>query len=247
MSRSPHTILSLALLAALGASGSALAQVEAPRPHAVEEAEESREEAVEAAERAKLDAEAAAQAAQSARTVSENVPATTVEGELAARANAQVATEAARDAERAAREAERASQGARSGLNAARVGSDPPRAALEAEQAERATRAAGAAAASSAARAQMAADATLDAVSPPPPAPAAAPVAIAATQQVTVNSMPNDPIRANFLATDADGNGWIDRNEAAADAGLVAQFDRFDVDGDGRLSAAEYKEWRDWR
>ncbi|MFP5373334.1 MAG: hypothetical protein ACLGHW_00330 [Gammaproteobacteria bacterium] len=72
-------------------------------------------------------------------------------------------------------------------------------------------------------------------------------VAAEPDQLVTVRSMPNDPIRSNFLATDADGNGSIDRSEAAADAGLAAQFDRFDADGDGRLSLAEYKAWRDWR
>lgn len=40
-------------------------------------------------------------------------------------------------------------------------------------------------------------------------------------------------------ALDADGDGAVDRSEAAQAPRLAAQFDRLDADGDGRLSAEE--------
>ena len=86
-------VLALAVLTALGVSGLAQAQVEAPRPAAEEEARESRDDAVDAA----TAAEAAAASADAAATVAdvlEDTPAPTVDGAVVADLNAAVAADA---------------------------------------------------------------------------------------------------------------------------------------------------------
>lgn len=64
---------------------------------------------------------------------------------------------------------------------------------------------------------------------------------------VTFTSSPGDPAHSHFKALDRNDDGAIDRSEAAAEQGLLAQFKRFDKNGDGRLSFDEYKAWRDWK
>lgn len=79
---------------------------------------------------------------------------------------------------------------------------------------------------------------------------ASAPVATASVlvaPQVTVSSIPGDPLDSHFTADDSNGDGYIDRSEAVVDPGLSRQFDAFDKDRDGRLSRQEYKTWRDWK
>lgn len=49
--------------------------------------------------------------------------------------------------------------------------------------------------------------------------------------------------RLDFTKLDADGDGWVDRHEAAADASLRAEFDRVDVNRDGRLDRDELAGW----
>jgi hyperosmotically inducible protein len=46
--------------------------------------------------------------------------------------------------------------------------------------------------------------------------------------------------RPNFAALDRNGDGYLTRTEAAADAEIAKRFAQFDTDGDRRLSQAEY-------
>ncbi|AKC87348.1 hypothetical protein [Pseudoxanthomonas suwonensis] len=49
--------------------------------------------------------------------------------------------------------------------------------------------------------------------------------------------------RLDFAALDADGDGLVDRREAAADASLRAEFDRVDANRDGKLDREELAGW----
>jgi EF hand len=49
--------------------------------------------------------------------------------------------------------------------------------------------------------------------------------------------------RLDFNVLDADGDGFVDRGEADADAGLRREFDNTDRDGDGRLDRIELADW----
>lgn len=57
------------------------------------------------------------------------------------------------------------------------------------------------------------------------------------------DSIPGDAYRISFEALDADGDGSIDRAEAAAHATLAAEFRAVDADGDGRASRKELAGW----
>ncbi|WP_462156811.1 calmodulin [Pseudoalteromonas sp. GB56] len=46
---------------------------------------------------------------------------------------------------------------------------------------------------------------------------------------------------ADFSALDADGNGAISIEEAAADMTIAEQFEQLDTDGNGELSQAEFE------
>ena len=46
--------------------------------------------------------------------------------------------------------------------------------------------------------------------------------------------------RADFAALDKDGDGYLNRIEAAADPEIARRFTQFDADRDRRLSAAEH-------
>ena len=124
-------VLSIALLAALGASGMVQAQVEAPRNTAEEEATESRNEAVAAAEHAAA-AAASAEVSAGVADAIEDLPAPTVSGAVAANANAAVAADAALQAREAAERAGQAADAARSASTATRDGLNPVGTAVEA-------------------------------------------------------------------------------------------------------------------
>jgi len=47
-------------------------------------------------------------------------------------------------------------------------------------------------------------------------------------------------MQARFQALDTNGDGYIDRTEAAVNSALLAQFDKLDVNHDGKLSPAEF-------
>ena len=49
--------------------------------------------------------------------------------------------------------------------------------------------------------------------------------------------------RLDFTVLDADGDGAVDRREAASDASLRAEFDRVDANRDGRLDRDELAGW----
>ena len=49
--------------------------------------------------------------------------------------------------------------------------------------------------------------------------------------------------RLDFTVLDADGDGTVDRREAASDASLRAEFDRVDANRDGRLDRDELAGW----
>lgn len=57
------------------------------------------------------------------------------------------------------------------------------------------------------------------------------------------DSIPGDAYRISFDALDADGDGSIDRTEAAAHATLAAEFRAVDADGDGLASRKELAGW----
>lgn len=67
-------------------------------------------------------------------------------------------------------------------------------------------------------------------------------------QQVIVRSYEPDSAlvdryRISFEALDTDGDGYIDRREAAAHPVLSAEFNGVDADGDGRLAREERRGW----
>ncbi|MGE5638951.1 MAG: hypothetical protein ACM30H_02575 [Clostridia bacterium] len=45
----------------------------------------------------------------------------------------------------------------------------------------------------------------------------------------------------SFDDCDRNGDGWLDKSEAGGVPGLSANFERADVDGDGRLSRQEFE------
>ena len=47
-------------------------------------------------------------------------------------------------------------------------------------------------------------------------------------------------IKSNFDAFDKNGDGYISKDEASADAHLTAQFTTLDADHDGKLSVTEF-------
>ena len=49
------------------------------------------------------------------------------------------------------------------------------------------------------------------------------------------------PVPPSFEELDANGDGAISKQEAAANAGLSQVFDQADANADGSLSADEYK------
>ena len=244
-------VLALAVITAIGMSGIAYAQVEAPRPDAVEDAEESRDDADAAANAAAAAADSADAAANVADAL-EDIPAPTVSGAVAADANAAVAADAASAAGHAAHQAADAAAAANAALKATEDGSNPIGTAIEAEAAERAAHAAAQGAINSAVTAEAAASATAQAVNPPPPATlAVAPVVpvSANAQVVTVNSMPGNSISSNyqidFAATDSNGDGVVSRTEARVNPDLTREFHVVDADDNGRLSREELKDWID--
>ena len=241
-------LLTLALLAALGMGSTALAQ-QAGKGQSEEVVDEKAKEAVDDAEVAREEAEAA-QAAAKAAAATKAGGATTAQGAAQAAVSAEVADQASVQANAAANDAVNSANDALAAKSAVDGGTAQPRdAAAQAVQAASATSAATAAASNAAATAEAAADATAQAVTEPAVAPAAAmsTSAVVNTPLVTVRSVPGDPIRTNFAATDVNGDGSIDRTEARADAQLTAQFKKFDQDGNDQLSIAEYGKWRDWR
>lgn len=48
----------------------------------------------------------------------------------------------------------------------------------------------------------------------------------------------------SFMLLDADNDGVISHKEASADRTLAGYFSRFDINGDGVLSQAEYSRYR---
>lgn len=243
-------ILALAVITAIGMSGIAYAQIEAPRPDAVEDAEESRDDA-EAAANAAESAAVSAEAAADVADVLEDVPAPTVSGAVAADANAAVAADAAMAAGQAADQAADAAAAANAALRATQAGSNPIGTAIEAEAAERAAHAAAQGAINSAVTAEAAASGAAQAVNPPPATLAVAPVVPVGVdaQVVTVNSMPGNSISSNyqidFGAMDGNGDGVISRAEARVNPDLTREFHVVDMDNNGRLTREELKDWID--
>lgn len=247
--------LALAVLTALGVSGLAQAQVEAPRPAAEEEARESRDDAVDAANAAKAAAESA-DAAATVADVLEDTPAPTVDGAVAADLNAAVAADAAMNADMAADDAADAAEMANAALKATEDGSNPIGTAQQAEAAEHAAHVAASGAINAAMTAEAAASATAQAVAPPPVAPTT--MAVDATpmvpvssnaQVVTVNSMPGNSISSNykidFDATDKNNDGVIVRSEVTANPDLQREFHVVDLDNNGQLTRVELQDWID--
>lgn len=47
-------------------------------------------------------------------------------------------------------------------------------------------------------------------------------------------------MQARFQALDTNGDGYIDKTEAAVNSALLAQFDKLDANHDGKLSPSEF-------
>lgn len=47
-------------------------------------------------------------------------------------------------------------------------------------------------------------------------------------------------MQARFQAFDTNGDGYVDKTEAASNSGLLAQFDKLDANHDGKLSPSEF-------
>ena len=47
-------------------------------------------------------------------------------------------------------------------------------------------------------------------------------------------------MQARFQALDTNGDGYIDKTEAASNSALLQQFDKLDVNHDGKLSPSEF-------
>ncbi|MCD9047267.1 MULTISPECIES: hypothetical protein [unclassified Luteimonas] len=67
-------------------------------------------------------------------------------------------------------------------------------------------------------------------------------------QQVIVRSYEPDAVlrdqyRVDFDALDSNGDGYLDRREAAAHPTLAAEFAGVDTDADGRLGREELRGW----
>lgn len=67
-------------------------------------------------------------------------------------------------------------------------------------------------------------------------------------ERVVVRSFEPDTVlpnqyRISFEALDADGDGYLDRAEAAANPALAAEFRAVDADRDGRLGREELRGW----
>lgn len=91
---------------------------------------------------------------------------------------------------------------------------------------------------------------------PPEPAPSAAPMQRQSgmvvipgdhDERTVVRSYEPDSVtgeyRIDFQALDTNGDGVIDRREAAANPTLEAEFRAVDADGDGRLDRGELSGW----
>src|SRR5690606_3934849 len=61
------------------------------------------------------------------------------------------------------------------------------------------------------------------------------------TQEMQLPQVPETTAPATFATLDADQDGRVSKDEAAADASLSAAFDDADTDGDGFVSEAEFR------
>ena len=234
-------LLMSAMLVVLGLSAPAFAQT-AEQQKAQLEAKAATDAAVDAS----ANAEMAQDAAADAQDASDTAPMS----DIAAMAS-DMANESATDASNAASTAAGAAATANMASDEAATGNTQTKSSAQTAKRAAATAASASQAASDSAInaaatagvAQAAAShehAMEDMPSQPAPVPTTA-------AQVTVNSVTRDPIHDHFVAADVNADTAIDKTEAGVDAGLTTQFDKFDKDGDGRLSQAEYKQWRDWK
>ena len=271
--RNSIRILSLAVATAFGLAGAAYAQ-QATDHGADKNVDETAEQAVEDATQAREDAAQAKQAAQAA-AATEQAGAMTAEGQAQADYSAHAANEASVDAQAGANAAVNAANDANAALSASQGGTAvPAEAAATAQQAAGEAGAAAAATSNAAAAAGQAADAAVEAATtpptptPPPPAPApVVPTTVAQDQApssavtgsttridaqgnpVTISShLPVPPARdhrAAFEAIDGNGDGRVDRSEAAGDKYLLRAYGELDTDGSGGLDYEEMLVWLD--
>lgn len=77
------------------------------------------------------------------------------------------------------------------------------------------------------------------------PAPADPEATAGATSKPSVMSMSANPAQKSWNDIDTNKDGKISKTEAAADAGMKAIFTKADADGDGFLTADEYRTYYD--
>ncbi|HSE13158.1 MAG TPA: hypothetical protein VLB69_11040 [Rudaea sp.] len=65
------------------------------------------------------------------------------------------------------------------------------------------------------------------------------------TDQATAQSSSMSAAQAKFNLLDANHDGIVDRQEAAASKALTAQFDKIDANKDGKLSLTEFATVKD--
>lgn len=245
--------LSLALLAGLGLSSSALMaqesatqQMGSPPPAIAPDARAAAEANAKASARyasrlEKLAREAAREAQEAARMAANfrEQGAATQHAADTAKATSHTAGQAAIAAQKARNEAIRSAQQARTGRTVAGDGVNPTEGAVNAQvsalETERATRAA----LEAADRANEAAAATAKAAMPP--------VSGSDTSQQDTGVMGDYEVSGdysiNFSDMDENGDGFISREEAQINPTLGDEFTAADRDNDGMLSAAELQDW----
>jgi hypothetical protein len=204
--------------------------------------ESARAEAAAAREVALAARQAAADAASAAEA-----EALTAHGAASAEYHAHVARQASLRAQESARDAAEAANGTGTAQAAAYGGTaTPAEAALAARIDDRRTERASLDTQQSAAEAVVSARAAIEAASSPP-APAPQPRSPTTTQlepDVTVISHVADPALVaasrTFTRLDADGDGALSADEAAADPTLAAGFQAVDRNRDGSIDRDEY-------
>jgi hypothetical protein len=244
----PSRTLSLALLVALGACGTAMAQDAALSVKEKVQATAAADAAVDDAHTAHADAESARESAKTADMITRQ-GALTAQGAATAAATSKIAQQSSLDAQRSSQQASHAAKAALGAKTATDYGNQPVGSLDEAQRAAAAADVASMNAADAAAAAEAAAMATRDAATMPPtpvlPSPAAA--GMTDTSQVTVTSSEPDSIvgdySIDFAAMDTNHNNSISRAEAKSNPTLTAEFAAVDNDHNGRLSKAELKGW----
>jgi hypothetical protein len=70
-------------------------------------------------------------------------------------------------------------------------------------------------------------------------------VSVAAYAQTPGMSAGTDEKAPEWSDSDTDRDGFLSKNELIPFPGVLKKFDHIDTDADGKISEAEYRDWRD--